>query len=329
MSGNSSKAPDIELKSAELKWQVVWLATPEQLSAALPALKSQSCLTLDTETVGWQTGNERLCLIQFGLPEDKSVLVIDALALGDLDPLKELLENPDLPLIAHNAAFEERQFNRHGIKLGGVIDTLELARKLRPELPNHTLQTCCKFILGIELSKDEQSSDWAHRPLSDAQLRYACLDAEVTYSVYDELNKLRERLAIDPEWDVETMMRELWGSVRERLVLTHGISTQLAFLAARETLLRETIRAKLIAGAAPYQGELGHCEVSKVKRTEINPEKVREVMPEIAELVVSEYVEKKRLVAVMEEHGINPKLVEKVQEIIGYNDRLSIGLKNV
>ncbi len=310
-------------------WKIEWVDSEARLAEIASLMESEEIVALDTETVGWQTGNERLCLIQIGLPSSKTVVVVDPLALSTLQPLERPLSRSTPRVISHNASFEARQLERYGIKIRGVVDTLVMARKLRPDLPNHTLKTCVKHLLGIMISKEEQTSDWSLRPLSDAQLNYAALDAEISYSLYLALQELEDKLTVDPRQNVPEIMQELASVATERTALTKGIAFQLAFLNARSAALEEAIRTKLINGAEAYQGEFGSCSVSQVKRTEVDPQLVREMMPELADKVVAEYVDRKRLLDVMKEYNRSEAELQSVLKIIGYTDRLKLSVNEI
>jgi DNA polymerase III epsilon subunit-like protein len=231
-------------------------------------------------------------------------------------------------VVAHNASFEERQFARYDIKVKGVRDTLVMSRELRPDLPNHTLRTCCRLLLNLDLTKEQQTSDWSVRPLSEEQVRYARLDAEVALQLYDYLDTLEALVARDLNSPLATLMEEYSSVVRRRYEITAPFAHELAFLQGRENKLRETIRQQLIEGAPPYDGSAGRCSISKVRRTEINPQKVREVFPEIAPDVIREYVDRRRFELYTREMGLPKSAVESVLDTTGYNDRLSISIKD-
>lgn len=309
---------------ALVTWKVDWVDTAEGLVEISKQMEAEPIIALDTETAGWQTGNERLCLIQVGLPTQRRVAVIDPLALSSLQPLERPLSRSQPQVISHNASFEARQMERYGIKVRGVVDTLVMARKLRPDLPNHTLKTCVKHILGIEISKEEQTSDWSRRPLSESQLNYAALDAEISFNLYQALQELDDKLTVNPSSDVAQMMQELAAVAKERIELTKGIGVKLAFIDARSEALREAIRTKLINGAEPYSGEFGSCSVMRVKRTEVDPTLVKERMPELASKVIAEFVDRKRLIDVMKEYNRPESELQSVLKVIGYTDRLKL-----
>jgi len=313
---------------AQPSYPFEWIKTSADLSRLSAELEPEPILSVDTETHGWETGNERLCLVQIGAPTRKQVWLIDILAINDPSPIAGILEAATPLIIAHNASFEERQFARYKIKLKGVRDTLTMARTLRPDLPNHTLRTCCRLLLSKELSKEQQTSDWSCRPLSDQQVAYARLDAEVALELYDYLALLEEKVLRDLAADLPVLMEEYATILRRKFELTAQISHELAFLCARQEKIRETIRSKLIDGADGYDGPFGKCLINKVKRTEVNPQKVREMFPEFAAEVIQDFVDRKRFDAVARERGLPKNTIELVLDTIGYTDRLTLALKD-
>ncbi len=310
--------------SKNLTWDFTWIESQQKLEEIMPQLLKEERVSLDTETWGWETGNEKLCLLQFGLPSKEHVFIVDALALSNFKALEPILSNATPEIICHNASFEVRQLERHGIKIRGIIDTLSLARTLRPELPNHTLRTCCKFLLGLEISKVEQRSDWSLRPLSSEQIEYAALDAEVTVRLFNILAAMQDKLVLDPKISIGEMMGQLATTIKERYALTWEIANDLALLYAREQMLRDAIRDKLVNGEPSYDGPYGKADISKVKKTEVNVGKVRSQLPEIADLVIRESVERKHLLAVMKEHNISEDKLSDVLDIVGYSDRINL-----
>ncbi|MEI6517748.1 MAG: hypothetical protein WCN89_03555, partial [bacterium] len=75
-----------------------WVRTAEELGQAVESLGSEAVLSVDTETSGWQTGNEQLCLIQIGIPSIRRVLLVDVLGTGAPKALEAVLAAPT-PLI--------------------------------------------------------------------------------------------------------------------------------------------------------------------------------------------------------------------------------------
>ena len=313
---------------AELSYKFQWVIDQAGLTTLAAELQSEPLISVDTETSGWETGNEQLCLIQIGVPATKMVFLVDVLATGAPKPLAELLAAPTPLVVAHNASFEERQFDRYGMRIKGIRDTLSMARALRPDLPNHTLRTCCRLLLNKEISKEQQASNWSLRPLSHEQVQYAALDAEIALDLYDYLAALEARVNQDIEMDVPGLMQEYAHLARRKYDITASIAHELAFLNARQEKVREVMRQKLADGAPAYEGEFGKASVTKVKRTEVNPTKVREIYPELAQDVIKEYVDRKRFEALALERGLPKRAIDAVLETVGYNDRLSLALKD-
>ncbi len=307
-------------------YEFEWATTADDLARVSEQLVGQPILSVDTETSGWQVGNEQLCLIQIGVPTERRVILVDVLKTGAPTALAPILSAPTPLIIAHNASFEERQFARYDMKVKGIRDTLTMSRQLRPDLPNHTLRTCCKLLLGLELTKQEQTSDWSVRPLSQEQVSYARLDAEVAISLYEYLAALEERASQELDLDIPGLLKEYNYVVRQRFEISREISHEMAFLQAREQKLKDVIRQKLVEGAPNYEGPLGRCTIQKVKRTEVNPELVRSTFPEFADEVIQEYVDRKRFDAVAKERGLPKNAIESVLDTVGYNDRLNIAV---
>lgn len=305
-----------------------WVQTAEQLSQVAETLLEEPLISVDTETSGWQQGNEQLCLIQIGVPSTRRVILVDVLSSGPPLPLAPVLSAATPLIVAHNAPFEERQFNRYKIPVRGIRDTLTMARELRPDLPNHTLRTCCKLLLGVELDKQEQESDWSVRPLRPEQVDYARLDAEVALSLYDYLEQLEQRVAAELAADLPTLMAEYAGVTARRCQLLAPIAHEVAFCTAREARLREAIRQRLIEGAPPYDGPHGECALKKVKQTEVNVQRVREVYPEFADQVIAEHVDRKRFDAVAREFGLPKDAIQSVLDTVGFYERLTLKLRD-
>ncbi len=155
---------------------IEWVDTPAALRSVAEQLAKAEVIGLDVETT---LDFGTLCLVQIATP-DRTYLV-DPFAVGDLRPLGTVLSASVPQKVIHNASFERRVLAAVGIALHGVIDTLAVSRKVRgtSALGGHSLAMVCERELGLTLDKSEQTSNWAQRPLSAEQLRYAALDAEV------------------------------------------------------------------------------------------------------------------------------------------------------
>ena len=168
--------PAEEVEYAKPRNPIRWVDTAAGLQAAVDVLMAASVVGLDVET----TLNDRaLCLVQVATAEE--TFLIDALAIPDLAPLGGLLASEDVVKVIHNAEFERSVLGRLGFEIRGVIDTLEVSRERRGRdaAGGHGLAAVCARELGIELDKREQCSRWRRRPLTEEQVAYAALDAEV------------------------------------------------------------------------------------------------------------------------------------------------------
>jgi ribonuclease D len=145
-------------------------------------------IAVDTETMGLQLRRDRLCLVQLSSGDDNAHLV--RLAAGQLEApnLKRLLSDPRRLKIFHFARFDLAMLSHFlGVRCAPVYCTKIASRLVRTYTDRHGLKDLCRELLGIDLVKTEQSSDWGAPELSDAQLRYAASDVL-------HLHELRRRL---------------------------------------------------------------------------------------------------------------------------------------
>ena len=172
--------------SRDVARALVWVDTQEGLEEAVTALCSEAIVGLDVETT---LKNRALCLIQ--IAGAHTTYLIDALALDDLNPLTRLLSASGTLKLIHNASFERSVLGAHGLTIEPVLDTLARSRAMRGRSVEggHSLKAVCARELGVELPKEEQTSDWTRRPLTEAQRSYAALDAEVLLEIYRTLGQ--------------------------------------------------------------------------------------------------------------------------------------------
>jgi ribonuclease D len=167
-----------------------FVADAEQLSEAAEALGRETIIGLDTETY-WdtRTSGNRLALVQLAPPEGE-VIVADVLATG-VEPLRSLLEAPELKMVAHNARFDEGVLRGAGVFAAGLIDTLRMSR-MALTLGSHSLAALSEHLFGLPIDKTLQKSNWRRRPLTRAQIEYAALDARMALLLYGELSRMLE-----------------------------------------------------------------------------------------------------------------------------------------
>jgi len=155
----------------------------------LPAdLSLGDVVAVDTETMGLNPARDRLCLVQLSSGDGTAHLVQIARG-GDAAPnLKRLLADPKVLKLFHFARFDIAALRRHlGVVAAPVYCTKIASRLARTFTDRHGLKDLAKELIGVEISKQQQSSDWGAADLTDEQLRYAASD--VLY-----LHQLRARL---------------------------------------------------------------------------------------------------------------------------------------
>ncbi|MBV9210163.1 MAG: HRDC domain-containing protein [Acidobacteria bacterium] len=166
----------------------LYLTDREEARLALDRLKGETIVGLDTETYWEPSANHsKVSLVQVA-PRVGDVLVVDALTV-ELELLRPLIESSEVSMAAHNARFDERMLAGEGLRPAAFVDTLRLAR-IALRLPSYSLAGVSAHLLGVELDKSYQKSNWRRRPLTRAQLNYAATDARVSLQVYDELHAI-------------------------------------------------------------------------------------------------------------------------------------------
>ncbi|WP_027576899.1 ribonuclease D [Bradyrhizobium sp. WSM1743] len=145
-------------------------------------------VAIDTETMGLNPHRDRLCVVQLS-PGDGSADVVQ-IPKGHTDApnLKALLANPAVTKIFHFARFDIAVlYQTFGVMTGPIYCTKIASRLTRTYTDRHGLKDLVREVLNIDLSKQQQSSDWGSDSLSEPQLAYAASDVL-------HLHGLRERL---------------------------------------------------------------------------------------------------------------------------------------
>ena len=145
-------------------------------------------VAVDSETMGLDPRRDRLCVVQLSAGDGDCHLV--QFAQGDYAApnLKALLTDAGVTKLFHFARFDVAAFRHYlGIVCAPVYCTKIASKLVRTYTDRHGLKDLCRDLLGVELSKQQQSSDWGADVLSPEQLTYAASD--VLY-----LHQLRERL---------------------------------------------------------------------------------------------------------------------------------------
>ncbi|MCW8836653.1 MAG: ribonuclease D, partial [Rhodospirillales bacterium] len=151
-------------------------------------------VAVDTETMGLNPYRDRLCLVQLSSGDGSAHLV--QLAKGDYAApnLRALLADPKVTKIFHYARFDVATIRKHmGIVCAPVYCTKIASHLIRTYTDKHGLKDLCRDLLGVELSKQQQSSDWGAEDLTREQLAYAASDVLYLHRIKDILSGILER----------------------------------------------------------------------------------------------------------------------------------------
>ena len=156
---------------------------------AADAARYTGAIAIDTETLGLIPRRDRLCVVQLS-PGDGSADVIRISAGQKEAPnLVAMLEDPARQKIFHYGRFDIAVlFHTFGVTAAPVFCTKIASRLTRTYTDRHGLKENLKEMLDVDISKQQQSSDWAAETLSQAQLEYAASDVLHLHALRDKLN---------------------------------------------------------------------------------------------------------------------------------------------
>jgi ribonuclease D len=151
-------------------------------------------VAIDTETLGLNPHRDRLCLVQLSRGDGDADLVQIAQGQTDAPNLVRMLADPAVTKIFHFARFDlailQKTFGR---RAGPVYCTKVASRLTRTYTDRHGLKDLTRDLLGVELSKQQQTSDWGAEKLSDPQLAYAASDVLYLHALREKLDGLLAR----------------------------------------------------------------------------------------------------------------------------------------
>jgi ribonuclease D len=151
-------------------------------------------VAIDTETMGLDVARDRLCVVQLS-PGDGSADVVQIPPhAADAPNLKRLLADKSLLKIFHFARFDLGVlYKTFGVMPKPVYCTKIASRLARTYTDKHGLKDLVREILGQDLSKQQQSSDWGAPELSEAQIAYAAADVTHLHALKDRLDAMLAR----------------------------------------------------------------------------------------------------------------------------------------
>ena len=151
-------------------------------------------VAIDTETMGLHPHRDRLCVVQMSNGDGTADVIQIPKGHTDSPNLKALLANPAITKIFHFARFDVAVlYNTFGVMPTPVYCTKIASRLSRTYTDRHGLKDLVREVLNVELSKQQQSSDWGAQSLSEAQLAYAASDVLHLHALRDKLNVMLAR----------------------------------------------------------------------------------------------------------------------------------------
>lgn len=149
---------------------------------------------IDTETMGLNPHRDRLCVVQLSPGDGTADVVQIPLGHTDAPNLKKLLADAGITKIFHFARFDlTALYNALGVMPSPVYCTKIASRLCRTYTDRHGLKDLVREVLGVDLSKQQQSSDWGAPTLTEAQLAYAASDVLHLHGLRERLNVMLAR----------------------------------------------------------------------------------------------------------------------------------------
>ena len=159
------------------------------------SLNLPSLVAVDTETMGLSFDRDRLCLVQVSFGDKNAHLVQVGGSFGyQASNLKKLLKNSKVTKIFHYARFDVAMLKKYlGVLCSSVYCTKIASKLARTYTDRHGLKELCKELLNVEISKQQQSSDWGREVISKNQINYAANDVLYLHEIKKKLDEILER----------------------------------------------------------------------------------------------------------------------------------------
>ncbi|MBV1700206.1 MAG: ribonuclease D [Hyphomicrobiales bacterium] len=155
-----------------------------------------SAVAIDTETMGLNPYRDRLCVVQLSSGDGSADLVQIAAGQKQAPNLQRLLADAKVTKLFHFGRFDIAVlYHTFGVMAGPVYCTKIASRLARTYTDRHGLKDLVRELLGIELNKQQQSSDWGADELSEAQTNYAASDVLYLHALRQKLDVMLEREA--------------------------------------------------------------------------------------------------------------------------------------
>lgn len=164
-----------------------------------PEVTFGASVAIDTETLGLDPHRDRLCLVQVSAGDNTAHLVQLEAGRYEAPRLRAVLADPAVLKIFHFARFDVAVLRRYlGVVTAPVYCTKIASKLVRTYTDRHGLKDLASELVGVELSKQQQSSDWGAGTLSQQQLAYAASDVLHLHAIKARLDLMLEREGRQP-----------------------------------------------------------------------------------------------------------------------------------
>ncbi len=151
-------------------------------------------VAIDTETLGLMPHRDRLCVVQLSRGDGTADVVQIAAGQGRAPNIERLLADQNVTKLFHFARFDVAVlFNAFGVMAGPIYCTKIASKLARTYTDRHGLKDLVRELLSLEISKQQQSSDWGAAALSEAQLAYAASDVLHLHALRARLDAMLKR----------------------------------------------------------------------------------------------------------------------------------------
>tara|TARA_B110000114_G_scaffold14514_1_gene14091 strand:+ start:1097 stop:1711 length:615 start_codon:yes stop_codon:yes gene_type:complete len=148
-------------------------------------------VAIDCETMGLNPKRDRLCVVQLSTGDGNAHLIQIAKGQTSAPNLCRMLEDPHVLKLFHFGRFDiAAMFEAFGALTAPVYCTKIASRLIRTYTDRHGLKNLLQELLSVDISKQQQSSDWGAKNLSKAQVEYAASDVLYLHQLRDSLNKM-------------------------------------------------------------------------------------------------------------------------------------------
>lgn len=152
-------------------------------------LEFKDVIAVDSEAMGLNPHRDRLCVVQLSGGDEVCHLVQFELGASQAPNLQRLLEDEKVVKIFHYARFDVMLLKQAlGIRVNPVYCTKIASKLVRTYTDRHGYKSVCRELAGVQVSKEQQSSDWGADVLSEEQLVYAATDVLYLHEIRNKLN---------------------------------------------------------------------------------------------------------------------------------------------